>query len=71
MAKNVGLFLFGVLAVLGEITCLVTAIIVLPAVLLLVRPGSSPRLPAFEWDKPTGAPAAEVLPPAPSPEVGP
>ena len=73
VAKNVGLFLFGVLAVLGEITCLVTAIIVLPAVLLLVRPGSSPRLPAFEWDKPTGVTAAEVIPPAPapSPEVGP
>jgi uncharacterized protein len=71
VAKNVGLFLFGVLAVLGEVTCLVTAIIVLPAVLLLVRPGSSPRLPAFEWDKPTGAPASEVIPPAPRPEVGP
>ena len=73
VAKNVGLFLFGVLAVVGEITCLVTAIIVLPSVLLLVRPGSSPRLPAFEWDKPTGVTAAEVIPPAPapSPEVGP
>ena len=71
MAKNVGLFLFGVLAVLGEVTCLVTAIIVLPAVLLLVRPQPSPRLPAFEWDKPTGTPAADVMPPRPSPEVGP
>jgi len=57
--------------VLGEITCLVTAVIVLPAVLLLVRPQSSPRLPAFEWDKPTGVTAADVIPkPAPSPEVG-
>jgi predicted RND superfamily exporter protein len=71
VAKNVGLFLFGVLAVLGEVTCLVTAIIVLPAVLLLVRPASTPPLPAFEWDKPTNAPAAEVLPPAPRPEIGP
>jgi uncharacterized protein len=73
VAKNVGLFLFGVLAVVGEITCLVTAIIVLPSVLLLVRPGSSPRLPAFEWDKPTGVTAADVIPPAPapSPDVGP
>jgi predicted RND superfamily exporter protein len=74
VAKNVGLFLFGVLAVVGEITCLVTAIIVLPSVLLLVRPGSSARLPAFEWDKPTGVTAAEVIPPpptpAPSPDVG-
>jgi hypothetical protein len=40
VAKNVGLFLFGVLAVLGEVTCLVTAIIVLTSV-LLVRPQSS------------------------------
>ena len=71
VAKNVGLFLFGVLAVLGEITCLVTAIIVLPSVLLLLRPGSTPRLPAFEWDKPTGVTAAEAIPPAPRPEVGP
>jgi len=56
----------------AEITCLVTAVIVLPAVLLLVRPQSSPRLPAFEWDKPTGVTAADVIPkPAPSPEAGP
>ena len=61
----------GVLAVLGEVTCLVTAIVVLPAVLLLVRPQASPRLPAFEWDKATGAPTTEVLPPGPRPEVGP
>ena len=39
--KNVGLFLFGVLAVLGEITCLVTAVIVLP-----VRAAAGP--PAIE-----------------------
>jgi predicted RND superfamily exporter protein len=71
VAKNVGLFLFGVLAVLGEVTCLVTAIVVLPAVLLLVRPASSPRLPAFDWDKPTGMTAAEAMPPAPRPEGGP
>ncbi|HEY5449785.1 MAG TPA: MMPL family transporter, partial [Polyangia bacterium] len=75
VAKNVGLFLFGVLAVLGEITCLVTAIVVLPAVLMLIRPQSSPRLPAFEWDKPTGVTAAEAIPqpaplPAPTPEAG-
>jgi predicted RND superfamily exporter protein len=74
VAKNVGLFLFGVLAVLGEITCLVTAVIVLPAVLQLFRPQSSPRLAPFEWDKPTGVTAAEAMPqPAPTPtsEVGP
>ena len=47
VAKNVGLFLFGVLAVLGEVTCLVTAVVVLPSVLLLFRPQSSPRLPAL------------------------
>ena len=74
VAKNVGLFLFGVLAVLGEITCLVTAIIVAarPCCCWSAR-YPSPRLPAFEWDKPTGVTAAEVIPPAsaPSPEVGP
>src|SRR6185295_6496847 len=37
VAKNVGLFLFGLLAVLGEITCLTTAVVVMPAVLLLLH----------------------------------
>jgi len=37
VAQNVGLFLFGLLAVLGELTCLTTAVVVLPAVLRLVR----------------------------------
>src|SRR5439155_110889 len=32
VAQNVGLFLFGLLAVLGEVCCLTTAVIVLPAV---------------------------------------
>jgi uncharacterized protein len=41
LAKNVGLFLFGLLAVLGEVTCLTTAVIVLPAVLVLLRRASS------------------------------
>jgi len=41
-------------------------------VLMLIRPQSSPRLPAFEWDKPTGVTAAEAIPqPQPAPEVGP
>jgi predicted RND superfamily exporter protein len=35
LAKNQALFLFGVVAVLGEITCLVAAVVVLPAVLSL------------------------------------
>ncbi len=35
LAKNHGLFLFGLVAVLGELTCLITALAVLPAVLLL------------------------------------
>ena len=34
VAKNLGLFYFGFLAVLGEITCLTAAVIVLPAALL-------------------------------------
>lgn len=37
LAKNRALHLFGLLAVLGEITCLVTAVLVLPAVLAAVR----------------------------------
>jgi predicted RND superfamily exporter protein len=45
VAKNVGLFLFGLLAVLGELTCLTTAVVVLPAVLQLVRrpPSAAPK----------------------------
>jgi predicted RND superfamily exporter protein len=43
VAKNVGLFLFGLLAVLGELTCLTTAVVVLPAVLQLFR---RPRPPS-------------------------
>jgi predicted RND superfamily exporter protein len=42
VAKNVGLFLFGLLAVLGELTCLVTALVVLPAVLKLRAPRPAP-----------------------------
>ena len=36
LAKNHGLFLFGVVAVTGEVSCLSTAVIVLPAVLILL-----------------------------------
>jgi uncharacterized membrane protein YdfJ with MMPL/SSD domain len=67
VAQNVGLFLFGLLAVFGEIACLTTAVVVLPAVLTLVRGRASPELPKFEWDAAT----AEALPPEPRPEVGP
>ncbi|HSS38638.1 MAG TPA: MMPL family transporter, partial [Polyangia bacterium] len=55
IAQNVGLFLFGVLAVLGELACLTTAVIVLPAVLILVRPSTGRTLPAIEWDEATRA----------------
>ncbi len=44
VAQNVGLFLFGLLAVLGEIACLTTAVVVMPAVLQLIR--KSPDLDA-------------------------
>ena len=37
MAKNLGLFYFGFLAVLGELTCLTVAVVVLPAALLWYR----------------------------------
>jgi predicted RND superfamily exporter protein len=40
LAQNRALFLFGLLAVLGEVACLSTAVVVLPAVLeVLRRPG--------------------------------
>ncbi|MEO6603266.1 MAG: MMPL family transporter [Polyangiaceae bacterium] len=46
LAKNQALFLFGLVAVLGEVTCLVSAVVVLPAV-LAARPkrgnGTPPR----------------------------
>ncbi|MES1173466.1 MAG: MMPL family transporter [Myxococcales bacterium] len=42
LAKNQALFLFGLVAVLGEVTCLVSAVVVLPAVLARrPRPGDS------------------------------
>jgi uncharacterized protein len=37
VAKNLGLYYFGFLAVLGELTCLTVAVIVLPAALLRLR----------------------------------
>jgi predicted RND superfamily exporter protein len=42
VAENRGLFLFGFLAVLGEVTCLTAAVVVLPAALILFRGGDSP-----------------------------
>jgi predicted exporter len=54
VAQNVGLFLFGLLAVFGEICCLTTAVVVLPAVLMMVRGRrSSPDLPEIPWDSAT------------------
>jgi len=37
VAQNRGLYLFGLFAVLGELTCLATAVIVLPSVLLIYQ----------------------------------
>ena len=51
VAKNLGLYYFGFLAVLGEITCLTVAVVVLPAALLWLRGGDeakSAALPAVE-----------------------
>jgi predicted RND superfamily exporter protein len=55
VAQNVGLFLFGLLAVLGEITCLTTAVVVMPAVLQLLRRRSKRTEAPFEWDEATTA----------------
>jgi predicted RND superfamily exporter protein len=71
VAQNVGLFLFGLLAVLGEIACLTTAVVVLPAVLMLLRPGTAAATPPFEWDLPTSAqPPAEQKATAPRASAG-
>jgi len=43
-AQNRALFLFGVVAVLGELACLITATVVMPAVLVLLRRSSSEEL---------------------------
>ena len=42
LAQNQALFLFGVVAVLGELACLFTAIVVLPAVLTLLTRRPAP-----------------------------
>jgi predicted RND superfamily exporter protein len=55
VAQNVGLFLFGLLAVLGELTCLTTAVVVMPAVLQLTRRRAYRPQPSFEWDQATAA----------------
>ncbi len=49
VADNRALFLFGLLAVLGEFTCIVAALVVLPALMRLGRP------PAESSDVPSGA----------------
>ena len=43
LAKNQALFLFGAVAVIGEVSCLVAALLALPAVLLVWR-GLTARL---------------------------
>jgi predicted RND superfamily exporter protein len=43
-AQNRALFLFGVVAVLGELACLLTATVIMPAALVLFRKSSSPAL---------------------------
>jgi hypothetical protein len=57
VAQNVGLFLFGLLAVLGELACLTTAVVVMPAVLQLARRSPDLPIPGFEWDRGTDAAA--------------
>jgi predicted RND superfamily exporter protein len=55
LAQNVGLFLFGLIAVLGEIACLVTAVIVLPAVLRLRQRNAGVTLPSEPAERPDAA----------------
>jgi predicted RND superfamily exporter protein len=58
VAQNRGLFLFGFLAVLGELTCLTAAVVVLPAALILFRGGDSPGV----GGQASEPPAAEPIP---------
>jgi len=58
VAQNRGLFLFGFLAVLGEITCLTAAVVVLPAALILFRGGDSPGVGGQASEPPTAEPIA-------------
>jgi hypothetical protein len=55
VAQNVGLFLFGLLAVLGEVACLVTAVVVLPAVLRLRSERAAVSVPSVPAESPGGA----------------
>jgi predicted RND superfamily exporter protein len=56
VAQNVGLFNFGLLAVLGELTCLTTAVVIMPAVLQQrARRLHPPPEPDFPWDQATAA----------------
>jgi predicted RND superfamily exporter protein len=60
VAQNVGLFLFGLLAVLGELTCLTAAIVVLPAV--LARLQGRAAQPPSPSAPPPHRPSAKVVP---------
>jgi uncharacterized protein len=49
LAQNRALFLFGLLAVLGEVACLSTAVVVLPACLEWLRRRGEPAIRATNW----------------------
>jgi hypothetical protein len=55
VAQNRGLFLFGLVAVLGEVMCLTTAVVILPAALLVYQRRPARRnLPAQGSSRPRG-----------------
>jgi predicted RND superfamily exporter protein len=63
MAQNRALYLFGLLAVMGEIACLTVALAGLPAYILLFRRGartrSRPAAPLFRtWERRSSGPSA-------------
>ena len=60
VAQNVGLFLFGLLAVLGEITCLTTAVLVLPAVLIRIKDRQRPPREPESRDLDQAFPGPEI-----------
>jgi uncharacterized protein len=49
LAENRALFLFGLLAVLGEVACLSTAVVVLPACMEWLRQRAGPAIRATNW----------------------
>ena len=71
VAKNVGLFLFGVLAVIGEITCLVDGDARAARGAAARPPQPEPEPPRLRLGQTDRRPRRRRPPPAPRPDIGP